>query len=70
VIKSVNGAIVRLGDIANVTLGAENYDVAVRFDGKAAVFMNIKVAPNANLLSVADNIRKVFPPSSISCLRS
>jgi len=44
-----------------VTLGAENYDVAVRFDGKAAVFMNIKVAPNANLLSVADNIRKVFP---------
>ncbi|MCK7531874.1 MAG: efflux RND transporter permease subunit [Marinilabiliales bacterium] len=27
VIKSVNGAIVRLGDVANVTLGAENYDV-------------------------------------------
>jgi multidrug efflux pump len=61
VIKSVNGAIVRLGDIANVTLGAENYDSAVRFDGKAAVFMSIKVAPNANLLSVAKNIRKVFP---------
>ena len=61
VIKSVNGAIVRLGDIANVTLGAENYDVAVRFDGKSAVFMSIKVAPNANLLSVANNIRKVFP---------
>ena len=61
VIKSVDGAIVRLGDIANVTLGAENYDLSVRFDGKAAVFMSIKVAPNANLLSVANNIRKVFP---------
>jgi len=61
VVKSVDGAIVRLGDIANVTLGAENYDSAIRFDGKAAVFMSIKVAPNANLLSVAKNIHKVFP---------
>jgi multidrug efflux pump len=61
VIKSVNGAIVRLGDVANVTLGADNYDISVRFDGKSAVFMSIKVAPNANLLTVADGIRKVFP---------
>jgi len=61
VIKSVNGAIVRLGDVANVTLGAENYDASVRFDGKQAVFMSIKVAPNANLLSVADQVRTVFP---------
>jgi len=61
VIKSVGGAIVRLEDVAHVTLGAENYDSAVRFDGKAAVFMSIKVAPNANLLSVAKDIRKVFP---------
>jgi multidrug efflux pump len=61
VIKSVDGAIVRLGDIANVTLGAENYDSALRFDGKSALFMSIKVAPNANLLSVAKNVRKVFP---------
>ncbi len=60
-IKSINGAIVRLGDVANVTLGAENYDIAVRFDGKSAVFISIKAAPNANLLSVADSVRKVFP---------
>ena len=61
VIKSVNGAIVRLGDVANVTLGAENYDMSVRFDGKSAVFMSIKATPNANLLTVADGVRKVFP---------
>jgi multidrug efflux pump len=61
VIKSVGGAIVRLEDVAHVTLGAENYDSAIRFDGKAAVVMSIKVAPNANLLSVAKDIRKIFP---------
>ncbi len=61
VIKSSGGAIVRIGDVANVILGAENYDSSVRFDGKAAVFMSIKVAPNANLLTVADAVVAVFP---------
>jgi multidrug efflux pump len=61
VIKSANGAIVRLEDVANVTLGADNYDMTVRFDGKSAVFMSIKVAPNANLLSVCDRVVEVFP---------
>ncbi len=61
VIKSVNGAIVRLEDVANITLGADNYDMTVRFDGKSAVFMSIKVAPNANLLSVCDRVVEVFP---------
>jgi multidrug efflux pump len=61
VIKSQDGAIVRLGDVANVTLGAEDYDTAVAFDGKSAVYIGIKVAPNANLLTVIKNVRKVFP---------
>jgi multidrug efflux pump len=61
VIKSQNGAIIRLGDIANVTLGAENYDTAVYFDGKSAVYIGIQVAPNANLLTVIKNVHKVFP---------
>jgi multidrug efflux pump len=61
VIKSQNGAIVRLGDVANVTLGAEDYDTAVAFDGKSAVYIGIKVAPNANLLTVIKNVRKTFP---------
>ncbi len=61
VIKSVGGAIIRIGDVANVTLGAENYDSSVRFDGKAAVFISIKVAPNANLLTVAKAVATVFP---------
>ena len=61
VIKSANGAIVRLEDVAHITLGAENYDSSVRFQGKSAVFMSIKAAPNANILSVAEKIRQVFP---------
>jgi multidrug efflux pump len=61
VIKSLNGAIVRLADIANVTLGAEDYDTEVYFDGKSAVFIGIQVTPNANLLTVIKNVHKVFP---------
>jgi multidrug efflux pump len=61
VIKSQNGAIVRLDDVANVTLGAEDYDTAVAFDGKSAVYIGIKVAPNANLLTVIKNVHKTFP---------
>ncbi len=61
VIKSRNNAIVRLGDVANVTLGAENYDTSVFFDGKSAVYIGIKVAPTANLLSVIADIHRIFP---------
>jgi multidrug efflux pump len=60
-IKSQNGAIVRLGDIASVTLGSEDYDTSVAFDGQSAVYLGIKVAPSANLLTVIDGVRKAFP---------
>jgi multidrug efflux pump len=61
VVKSQNSTNVRLGDVANVTLGAEDYDSAVGFDGQTAVYIGIKVAPTANLLTVIDSVRKVFP---------
>src|SRR6202051_2835973 len=41
VIKQQNGVVVRLGEIADVQLGAENYDQDVRFNGEAATFMGI-----------------------------
>src|SRR6201985_3302072 len=43
VIKENGGTIVRLGDIADVQLGAENYDQDVKFDGQTATFMGIWV---------------------------
>jgi multidrug efflux pump len=61
VIKSQNGAIIRLKDIAQVALGAEDYNTSVAFDGKSAVFIGIKTAPAANLISVVKGVRKVFP---------
>ncbi|MGH6977224.1 MAG: efflux RND transporter permease subunit, partial [Stellaceae bacterium] len=61
VIKQSGGAIVRLKDIANVTLGADDYDSEVGFDGQRAVYIGIQVAPAANLLDVTKGIRDVFP---------
>ena len=61
VIKQTGGAIVRLRDVANVTLGAEDYESEVGFDGKQAVYIGIQVAPSANLLDVIDGVHRVFP---------
>jgi len=61
VIKSQNGALVRLSDVANVSLGSDNYDIKVSFDGKSAVYIGIQVAPTANVLTVIDKVRAVFP---------
>ena len=61
VIKQQGGAVIRLSDVANVTLGAEDYDSEVGFDGKKAVYIGINVAPAANLLEVIAGVRKVWP---------
>ena len=42
-------------------LGAENYDFTTAFGGRNAVFIGIKVAPDANVLEVAKRVRNVFP---------
>src|SRR5580692_11099147 len=61
VVKSVNGANVRLSDVGQVTLGADSYDAAVVVDGHTGVFIGIQVAPAANLLAVIKGVRDVFP---------
>jgi len=61
VIKQANGAIVRLQDVANVSLGADDYESQVSFDGKQAVYIGVQVAPGANLLDVIAGVRKEFP---------
>ena len=61
VIRQSGGAIVRLKDVANVTLGAEDYESEVGFDGKQAVYIGIQVAPTANLLDVIQGVHEVFP---------
>ena len=60
-IKQSGDAIVRLEDVANVTLGSEDYDFNVAFGGVRSVFIGIKVAPEANILDVAKRVRAAFP---------
>ncbi len=57
VVREENGAIVRIEDIADVVLGAEDYDAEVRFSGQTAVFMGIWPLPNANSLDVIKRVR-------------
>jgi multidrug efflux pump len=57
VIRDQDGAIVRLEDIGDVVLGAEDYDTEVRFSGQTAVFMGIWALPNANSIDVIRRVR-------------
>jgi multidrug efflux pump len=61
VVKQVNGANIRLSDVATVALGADSYEASVAFDGKPGVFIGIQVAPNANLLTVINGVKAVYP---------
>ena len=57
VIRQEGGTLVRLGDIADIVLGAEDYNTEVRFSGQRAVFMGIFVLPNANAIEVVKRVR-------------
>ncbi len=57
VVLQKNDTIVRLGDVADVVLGAEDYDAEVRFSGQTAVVIGIGPLPNANSLDVIKRVR-------------
>src|SRR5499433_967477 len=57
VVRQDKGTLVRLGDVADVVLGAEDYNAEVRFSGQKAVFMGVYVLPNANSVDVIKRVR-------------
>ncbi len=57
VIRETGGSSVRLKDIADVQLGAEDYDTQVNFSGQTAVFIGVWALPNANSLDVIKRVR-------------
>jgi multidrug efflux pump len=61
VVKEQGGVVVRLGDIADVELGAENYEQDIRFNGESATFMGVWVLPTANSLDVIARVRDALP---------
>ncbi len=58
VIRQQGDAIVRLEDIADLVLGAEDYDSEVRFSGQTAVFIGVFPLPNANSIDVVKLVRE------------
>ncbi|HEU5397508.1 MAG TPA: efflux RND transporter permease subunit, partial [Verrucomicrobiae bacterium] len=57
VVKQSGDQLVRLSDVADVVLGAEDYDTEVHFSGQKAVFMGVWALPNANSLDVIKRVR-------------
>ncbi|MEZ5652642.1 MAG: efflux RND transporter permease subunit [Burkholderiaceae bacterium] len=58
VIYRQGDTLVRLGDVARVELGAEDYDTVVRYSGRTAVFIGVFPQPNANIIDVIDAVRE------------
>ena len=61
VLRESKGSIIRLRDVADVVLGAENYDTDVRFSGQKAIFMGVWVLPTSNSLDVIKSVRDELP---------
>jgi len=57
VVKEKDGVVVRLREVADVVLGAADYESDVRFNGETATFMGIWVLPSANSLEVVSEVR-------------
>ena len=64
VVKAVNGANIRLSDVAQVALGADSYEARVAINGKTGVFIGIQIAPTANLLTVIKSVRDCISGNS------
>src|SRR5258706_10518241 len=61
VVKEQRGTVVRLADVADVVLGAEDYEQDIRFNGESATFMGVWVLPTANSLEVIAKVREALP---------
>ncbi|HLP06716.1 MAG TPA: efflux RND transporter permease subunit [Opitutaceae bacterium] len=61
VVLEKEGRIVRLGDIAEVALGAESYDTNISFNGSTGIFIDISVLPTANSVDVIKRVHSVWP---------
>src|SRR5437762_4308526 len=61
VVKSADGAVVRLEDIATIDLGAQSWTSSVAMDGQYAVFIGIQATPTGNPLSLVKGVRALLP---------
>lgn len=61
VVKAKSGALVRLGDIATVDLGAQSWTSSVMMNGQQAVFLGIQATPSGNPLTLVKGVRAYLP---------
>ncbi|MGD8743041.1 MAG: efflux RND transporter permease subunit [Granulosicoccaceae bacterium] len=61
VVRSQNGTLVRLQDIAKTELGADDYNTTTWYKGIPSVFIGIEPAPGANPITVADAVNDLIP---------
>ena len=61
IVRQTGDALIRLSDIARVTLGSESYGSSTFINGRPGVFMEVEVAPDANLLSTIQAVNELFP---------
>ncbi len=64
-----DGSQVKIKDVGRVELGAQTYDLRARLDGAPAGVIGIYLAPGANAIETANNVKKIladaqtrFPP--------
>lgn len=60
-LRSENGGVVRLRDVAKVELAAESTDTLVNFNGKPGTFVGIFPTPSANPLDTSSAVIKELP---------
>ncbi len=63
VVRNVGAQLVRLSDVAEVSLGAESDDMSVFASGDRAIFVGIYTTPEANPLSVIKQVREETLPA-------
>lgn len=60
-LRSENGDVVRLRDVAHVELAAESTDARITFNGKSGTFLAVFPTPAANPLTTAEALQKLVP---------
>src|SRR5882757_9930372 len=58
--ESIGGAIVRLKDVARIELGAQNYSVVGRLNGKPGAIVAAYQLPGSNAVQAADGLKKLM----------
>jgi hydrophobic/amphiphilic exporter-1 (mainly G- bacteria), HAE1 family len=58
--ESLGGAVVRLKDVARIELGAQNYSVVGRLNGKPGAIVAVYQLPGSNAVQAADAVKKMM----------